>query len=72
MTVLATHGELTAETIARLARLPLEAVVVSDSISPAVKTSLPLHVVSLDSLLAETISRLHTGRTLDEPVLQGV
>jgi ribose-phosphate pyrophosphokinase len=62
--VVATHGLFVGPAITRLSALPLKRIVVADSLSPPPQGSLPLEVVSLASMLAETITRLHVGESM--------
>jgi ribose-phosphate pyrophosphokinase len=66
--VAATHGLLVGKAVERLAALPVKRVVTSDSVlsSPG---SLPIERVSLASLLAEAISRLHGDRSLSDLIM---
>jgi ribose-phosphate pyrophosphokinase len=64
ITVVATHGLLVGPAIARLSALPLKRIVVTDSLSLPPRGSLPLEVVSLAPMLAETITRLHVGESM--------
>jgi ribose-phosphate pyrophosphokinase len=62
--VVATHALLVDPAAARLAKLPIEKIYVSDSVPPPELFPLPLHVSSLAGLLAETIHRLHNDESL--------
>jgi ribose-phosphate pyrophosphokinase len=64
-TVVATHALFVGPAVKRLSPLPIKQVVVSDSVEPAAKLPMPVQVVSLAPLLAEAISRLHLGESLD-------
>jgi ribose-phosphate pyrophosphokinase len=59
ITVVASHALLTGPAISLLSDLPLKRIVVTDSLPPAKHDKLPLQVVSLAPMLAETITRLH-------------
>jgi ribose-phosphate pyrophosphokinase len=65
ITVAATHGLLVGDTAARLGRLPLRALLVTDSIAPTAGAPPPApaqpspQVCSLAPLLADAIARLH-------------
>jgi ribose-phosphate pyrophosphokinase len=61
--VAATHALLVGPAAERLGALPLDAVIVTDSVRPAPASELPLKIVSLADLLARTIGRLHRGET---------
>ena len=65
-TVVATHALLVDPAVKRLAPLPIKRIVVSDSVELHASLPMPVQVVSLASLLAETISRLHLGESLDD------
>ena len=64
--VLATHGLLVGEALERLRSLDLEALFVTDSLAVDVAKArgLPLRTVSVASLLASAISRLHREESL--------
>jgi ribose-phosphate pyrophosphokinase len=62
--VLATHGLLVGRAAERLGKLPIEKIYVSDSVSLPEKFPASLEVVSLASLLAETIQRLHQDQSI--------
>jgi ribose-phosphate pyrophosphokinase len=62
--VVATHALLVGPAIAWLSALPLTRIVVTDSLPRPKHGSLPVQVVSLAPLLAETISRLHAGESI--------
>jgi ribose-phosphate pyrophosphokinase len=64
--VVATHALLVGPAIERLRSVPLQRLLVTDSITPPTESALPLHVTSLDALLAETIRRLHEHRSLSD------
>jgi ribose-phosphate pyrophosphokinase len=66
ITVVATHGLLVGPAITRLSALPLKRIVVTDSLPPPKYGSLPLKVVSLAPMLAETITRLHVGESMSD------
>jgi ribose-phosphate pyrophosphokinase len=57
--VLATHALLVDPAAERLGKLPIEKIYVSDSVPAPKQFPVPLQVISLASLLAETIQRLH-------------
>jgi ribose-phosphate pyrophosphokinase len=62
--VSATHALLVGAAAERLGKLPIEKTYVSDSVPMSKQVPLPLQVVSLASLLAETIKRLHKNRSI--------
>lgn len=64
ITVVATHALLVGPAITRLSGLPLKRLVVTDSLPPPDHGSLPLQVVSLAPMLAETVTRLHVGESM--------
>jgi ribose-phosphate pyrophosphokinase len=68
MLVAATHPVLVGPASDRLHALPIERVVVTDSIARPATVQLPLRTVGLGALLAETIARLHGGQSLDRLV----
>jgi ribose-phosphate pyrophosphokinase len=59
ITVAATHGLLVGDAPQRLGRLPLRALLVTDSVTPT-------GGATIAPLLADAIARLHCGSTLDE------
>lgn len=65
-TVVATHGLFVGSAAKRLAALPIERIVVSDSVQISPDLKLPIEVVSLAPMLAQTISRLHKGDPLGD------
>lgn len=66
ITVAASHALLVGPAIDRLSALPLKRIVVTDSLPTPNHGSLPLQVVSLAPMLAETISRLNIGESMSE------
>jgi ribose-phosphate pyrophosphokinase len=67
--VVATHGVLAGDAARMLDHPAIREIVISDTIpiAPAVQRALPaLHVVSVAELLANAVSRLHSGRSLSE------
>jgi ribose-phosphate pyrophosphokinase len=64
--VAATHGLLVEDAVARLARLGLARVVVSDSLPVARSAQLDVEVVSLAPILVEAIRRLRAGGALTD------
>ncbi len=70
-TVIATHALLVDGAVERLAALPLRQITVTDSVALPATGALPLRVVTLASLLAEVISRLHENRSLADLLVHG-
>jgi ribose-phosphate pyrophosphokinase len=66
ITVVASHGLFAGSAEEDLRDTPVERFVVTDSVPPPEGLELPLEVVSLTPLLAETVDRLHNDRSLDE------
>jgi ribose-phosphate pyrophosphokinase len=64
LTVVATHGLFVGPAIARLRSVPLQRVLVTDSVTAPPASTVPLHVTSLAALLADAIGRLHEHRSL--------
>lgn len=60
ITLAASHALLAGPAVARLRDLPVRKILTTDSV-PRPASVLPMEIVSLDQLLAETISRLHGG-----------
>jgi len=65
ITVVATHGLLVGPAAERLSALPIKRLVVTDTLPLAERGSLPLEVVSVAAVLAEAISRLNVGRSME-------
>jgi ribose-phosphate pyrophosphokinase len=63
--VAATHGLLVGPAIERLQRLPLQMLVVTDTLPTPEELPLPHQVASIADLLAAGIGRLHDGASLD-------
>ena len=67
MRVLATHGVLAADAVAKLMAAPIEEVVITDSLPlPPKKQHARLKVLSVAPLLAEAIRRVHEDRSVSE------
>lgn len=64
--VLASHALLVGSAAERLGKLPIERMYVSDSVPTSEQFPVPLQVLSLASLLAETIQRLHHHESLGD------
>jgi ribose-phosphate pyrophosphokinase len=71
ITVVATHALFVGAAADRLRALPVRRYIVSDSVLGLEGVPLPLEVVSLTPLLAETIHRLHEDRPLHELIARG-
>ncbi len=67
--VAATHGLFVGPAPQRLRELPIEHLVVTDSLPSAVGLPPSAEVVSIDRLLADAIRRLHDDQPLDDLVL---
>ena len=65
MTVTATHALLIADATDRLAALPLQRVVVADTVPLPARRPIWLDVRSVAPLLADAVSRTHSGGPLD-------
>lgn len=66
ITVVATHALNLGSAGDRLEALGLRRLIVTDSVVPALKPPVPTQVVSLAPMLAEVVSRLNLGESLDE------
>jgi ribose-phosphate pyrophosphokinase len=66
ITVVATHALQVGPANDRLAALKLRRLIVTDSVGPAFNPAMPTQVVSLAPMLAEVVSRLNVGESLDE------
>jgi ribose-phosphate pyrophosphokinase len=64
--VVATHAVLVGTAVQRLRELPVEHLLVIDSLPPHAGIALPIDVVSIDRLLADSIARLHDDEPLDD------
>ena len=62
--VVATHGVFVGPAVQRLRDLPVEHLLVTDSLSVDANVALPIDVVSVDRLLADSIARLHDDQPL--------
>jgi len=65
-TVIASHGLFVGRAAQRLAALPIERMLVTDSVAISSDLTLPLKIVSLTPLLSQVISRLHKGERLGD------
>ena len=66
ITVVASHALLVGPAIDRLSALPLKRVVVTDSLPQRGYGSLPLQIVSIAPMLAETVARLDVGESMND------
>ncbi len=64
--IVASHGLFVGSAVERLRELPLQRVVVTDSVSSTVTTEFPLQRQSLKTLLADVIQRLHRHESLHD------
>ncbi len=64
----ATHGEFVGNAIENLSNLKIKEICVTDTIpiSPGVMDKLPIRVLSVTSLFAKAIQRIHTGDSISE------
>ncbi len=69
VTVAATHGLFVGPAAERLRGVPVDRVVVTDSVVPGDAAGLRLEQVSLAPLLADAVSRLHGDRSLSELIV---
>ena len=65
VTVVASHGLFVGPAVARLRALPVQRLLVTDSVVRRAQLPLPIEVLSLGHLLADAIVRLHDNRSLD-------
>jgi ribose-phosphate pyrophosphokinase len=66
MTVVTTHALLVGPAIERLRGVPIQRLLVTDSVTAPVESPFSLQVTSLDALLAEAIRRLHDQLSLSD------
>lgn len=71
ITVVATHALLVGAAAERLGRLQLRRLIVTDTVSRPAAAQLPLQVVSMAPLIADTIKRLHQDRSLADLLVHG-
>jgi ribose-phosphate pyrophosphokinase len=71
ITVAATHGLFVGDASDRLARLPIQRLVTTNSVRAPESAALPLERVSIAPLLADAISRLHGNRSLNDLLVHG-
>jgi ribose-phosphate pyrophosphokinase len=67
--VAATHGLFVGSAVERLALLPIRQLLTTDTVSETVPADLPVRRVSVAPLLADAITRLHRGRSLNDLIL---
>jgi ribose-phosphate pyrophosphokinase len=63
--VAATHGLLVPPIEDRWSALPIQKVVVTDTVPPRPASRLPVHIVDVSRLLADVVRRLNRGQPLD-------
>lgn len=63
-TVVATHGLFSGDALRNMAALPVDRIIVTDSLPLTVDSGALVHIVGLAPLLAETIKRLHARQSL--------
>jgi ribose-phosphate pyrophosphokinase len=66
VTVVASHGLFVGSAGERLSALPIKRLLVTDSVKTPAGLKLPIEVISLAPLLADAISRLHSGEPLGD------
>jgi ribose-phosphate pyrophosphokinase len=66
ITVIASHGLFVGPAVERLRRLPIQRIVVTDSVPAHQVIALTLQAVGIAPLLAETIGRLHQDKPLGD------
>jgi ribose-phosphate pyrophosphokinase len=66
MTVVMTHALLVGPAVERLRGVPVQRLLVTDSVTAHTESAFPLQVTSLDALLAEAIRRLHSQLSLSD------
>lgn len=64
--VVATHALFVGPAAERLGKLPIEKMYVTDSVPAPEEFPVPIQVLSLSGLLAETVHRLHTHKSMAE------
>lgn len=69
--VAATHGLMIGPAVEKLAALPLQRLLVTDSVPQETPAPLPREVHSLAPLLAEAIGRLHRDESVDDLLIRG-
>ena len=66
ITLVASHGLFVDPAFARLRQLPVQRIIVTDSVPSPDAVALAIERVSIGPLLAETIKRLHADESLDD------
>jgi ribose-phosphate pyrophosphokinase len=69
--VVASHGLFAGSAVERMQDLPIRRLFVTDSVPVLTHAALPLEIVSLAPVLAQTIERLHKGRSLADLIWHG-
>jgi len=69
ITVVASHGLFVDPAFARLRQLPIQRIIVTDSVPSPGAVALAIQRVGIGPLLAETIKRLHADESLDDLIL---
>ncbi len=65
ITIAATHGLLVGSSVSRLEQIPLSQLYLTNSIMKSLPGTLPIKEVDLSLLLAEAISRIYQGKSLE-------
>jgi ribose-phosphate pyrophosphokinase len=71
LTVVASHGLFVGPAEERLHTVPIQRLLVTDSVARPAREPFSLHVVSLGSMLAEAITRLHHNQSLSDLLVHG-
>ncbi len=71
LTVVASHGLFVGPAEERLHTVPIHRLLVTDSVARPAREPFALQVVSLGSLLAEAITRLHNNQSLSDLLVHG-
>jgi ribose-phosphate pyrophosphokinase len=71
LTVVASHGLFVGPAAERLHAVPIHRLLVTDSVARPARELFALQVVSLGSLLAEAITRLHNNQSLSDLLVHG-
>ena len=69
ITVVTSHALLVGPAVERLRALPIQRFVATDSVALPMGIPLPLHVASLNHLLAQAVKRLHHNQSLSDLLL---
>jgi ribose-phosphate pyrophosphokinase len=70
ITIVASHGVFALGCAGRLNRLPIQQIVVTDTLTPSAVLEVGLSVESVDSMLADAITRLHCAYPMADLVGQ--